>query len=238
MRIPLPVTRTALLAIVTTALMGSAGLASAHPGPPPNTGNPHGTHAHCKAAQADVADARLHLSHVKHTGKPATKVHAAKADLQQQRQQASRICSKAKSEAAATALATADDAGWAALAADTTLTGLPTSMHDTVVADAAAAQTQVDALAPQITGARTPQLAHLVNRLRALDPTRLQAALTDLNTALSAYTGDPTNLLTGVVDALAAFNPAGHPTGLQALAGAVEDAAQAVAAANAAAPTP
>jgi hypothetical protein len=142
------------------------------------------------------------------------------------------------SEAAATSRADAALAGWTALATDTTMTSLPAGMHDAIVADATTAQTEIGTLASQVSGATSSDLAHLTNRLRALDPSALQVELTDLDTALAAYTGDPTDLLSGVVDALAAFDPAGHPTHLQPLVGAVQDAAAAVAAANAAAPTP
>lgn len=245
MNTPRPLVRTILVAVSTAALMGSAGLASARPGSLPHTGNPHGgthgnphsTEGHCKAERADVQAAKKDVAHARHTGGPA-KVHAAEEQLAKQRTQASRWCSAAKSEAAATARAAAALAGWSALATDTALTSLPAGLHDVLVADAASAQAQVETLSPQIAGASSRQLAHLVDQLRSLDPSRLQAALSDLDTALSTYQGDPTDLLSGVTDALAAFDAAGRPTHLQALVGAVEAATEAVAAAGEPVPAP
>jgi hypothetical protein len=226
------------LAVATAALVGgTANLALAHPGNPPHHGKPDGTEARCKAERADVQAAKKDVAHAHRTGKPA-KIDAAEDELKQQRKQASRWCSAAKSEAAASARADAALAGWTALATDTTLTSLPTELHDALVADAAAAGAEIEALAPQIAGASSPELAHLVNRLRALDPTALQAALADLDTALAAYTGDPTDLLTGALAELTNFDPTGRQPHLQALVGAVLDAADAVAAANAAVPAP
>ncbi|MDX6325533.1 MAG: hypothetical protein QOK15_1887 [Nocardioidaceae bacterium] len=230
--------RTTLTAVATAVLIGgNATVALAHPGSHPGAGKPQDTAAHCKAERSDVHAAKKDLAHAHKTGKAAD-VDAAKDELKQQRKQASRWCSAAKSEAAVTARADAVIAGWTALTDDTTLTSLPTVLHDALVADAAAAEAEVQTLAPQVTGAGSSQLAHLAHQLRALDPTALQVALTDLDTALAAYTGDPTDLLGGVTGALGDLDVAGHPTHLQALVGAVREAAAEVAAANAAVPAP
>jgi hypothetical protein len=203
MRTHRPLARAVLVTVATATLLGTAGLASAHPGA--HAGG-HDAGTHCRPAH----------------GQP--------------HQQASRSCSKAKSTAAVSALADTDLAEWAAVAAGSTSTGIPADLLGTLQADAAAAQAEVEALVPQIADANSSQLAHLRNELRSLDPTRLQAALTDLDTALAAYAGDPTDLLGGVAVALTGFDPADVHSHLQALTGAVRDAAEAVTAATATAP--
>jgi hypothetical protein len=223
--------RTAVAVVAAAAMVGGTGaLALAHPAHPPHPahpGHPESTSAHCKAERADLKAAKKDLAHAHRTGKPA-KVEKAEDELKQQRTQASRWCSAAKSEAAATARAEEALTGWTAVATDPALAGLPSDLQAAIVTAATAAATEIQALSPQIAGASSPELAHLVNRLRSLDPVALQGALGDLGAALQGYAGDPTDLLAGVAAALGDFDAAGHPTHLQALTEAVQEAAAAI----------
>ena len=223
------VNRLAVAAATVVTLVGtSGGLAQAQPGHLPHDGHPDPTTARCKAERADVKQAKKDAEHAHRTGKPA-KVEKAEDELAQQRRQASRWCSAAKSEAAATARADAALAAWAALTTDPAVTSLPADLQAALATVAAGATAEIQALEPQIAGASSRDLAHLVNRLRALDPTSLQDALGELSTALAAYDGDPTDLLSGVVDALAGFDATARHPHLQAVVGAVRAAAEAVA---------
>ena len=231
-------TRLAVAAATAVSLLGSTGgVALAHPGPVPHDGPPDPSTARCKAERADVQEAKKDLKHAHRTGKPA-KVEKAEGELAHQRRQASRWCSAVKSEAAATARADAALAAWAALPTDPSLTSLPSDVLAAVTAVAAAATTEIEGLKAQVPGAISRDLAHLVNRLRSLDPTALQEALGELSTVLAAYDGDPTALLTGVGDALAGFDPTARHPHLQAVVAAVRAAAEAVAEATAEAGAP
>ena len=218
-------TRLAVAAATAVSLLGTTGsTALAHPAHPPHPGHPDNPAARCKAERADVREAMKGLARAHRTGKPA-KVEKAKDELAQQRRQASRWCSAAKSEAAATARADAALAGWSALAADPALAGLPSDLQAALTDLAASATTEIQSLETQIPGASSRDLAHLVNRLRALDPTSLKGSLDILSSALAAYDGDPTDLLTGVADAVAAFDATARHPHLQSVVRAVVAAA-------------
>lgn len=202
----------ALAGIVTTLalVLGLGGLQAAQADTTPTAAQ------HCQQERQDVRAAKVKVKKAKKAKKKAVKAKKAKAvkkadkrlkkarkNLERQRAQASRWCSRAKSEAAADAQGEETRGGLQAVLDDPALAQLPPTLRTALESAVTATQTQVDALLGQVPGASSDELAHLVNQLSALDPAALQAAVQELAAQLAVAGGDPAALTTLVESLLA-----------------------------------
>jgi DNA repair exonuclease SbcCD ATPase subunit len=224
-------TRAAATTVATLALVAATGATGfAKPphggGKPPHAGPP--SHAAvCKAEKADVKAAKAELREARRAHhKRGAKVAKAERRLDKQERQAASACSAAAKAAEATARVEANLAGYEQLLADPVLLVLPSDLQTSLATALAAAQVQVQALAGEIDGATAPELAHLVNDLRALDPARLASAVVTLAETIGS--ADPVLVeqvqdeLAAVAAQLAAYDAAGNSP-LKSFAGAMLD---------------
>ena len=162
---------------------------------------------HCQQERQDVRAAKVKVKKAKKAKKKAVKAKKAKAvkkadkrlkkakrNLERQRTQASRWCSRAKNETAVDTRGEETKAGYEEAGSGPAAQSLPDSLRSALEGAVAAAQAHVDTVLARVPTASSDELAHLMNELAALDPTGLQMAVEDLAAQLQTAGGDPAAL--------------------------------------------